>query len=105
MRDFTDRKNQLEDRLKELGERIHRIEDDLDDPMPKDSEEQAVEREDDEVLERLGAQSAQEVQLIRAALARIEDGTYGDCMKCGEPISEERLDAVPHAALCRDCAR
>ena len=105
MRDFTDRKNQLEDRLKELGERINRIEDDLDDPMPKDSEEQAVEREDDEVLERLGAQSAQEVQLIRAALARIEDGTYGDCMKCGEPISEERLDAVPHAALCRDCAR
>ncbi|AZQ66332.1 TraR/DksA family transcriptional regulator [Silicimonas algicola] len=105
MRDFTDRKNQLEDRLKELGERINRIEDDLDDPMPKDAEEQAVEREDDEVLERLGAQSAQEVQLIRAALARIEDGVYGDCMKCGEPISEERLDAVPHAALCRDCAR
>jgi RNA polymerase-binding protein DksA len=42
---------------------------------------------------------------IDAALARIEDGTYGVCTNCGKPISEERLEARPWADLCIDCAR
>lgn len=37
---------------------------------------------------------------IEAALARIDDGTYGLCTTCGRPIGEERLDAVPYASLC-----
>lgn len=37
---------------------------------------------------------------VRAALARIEAGTYGLCAVDGEPIEEERLRAVPWAALC-----
>ena len=37
---------------------------------------------------------------IEAALARIEDGTYGTCTRCGRPIGAERLDAVPYATLC-----
>jgi DnaK suppressor protein len=37
---------------------------------------------------------------IDAALARIEDGTYGLCSACGGPIGEERLEAVPYATLC-----
>jgi len=37
---------------------------------------------------------------IRAALARIEDGTYGQCLVDGEPIGEPRLEAVPWAAYC-----
>jgi DnaK suppressor protein len=37
---------------------------------------------------------------VRAALARIEDGTYGQCLADGEPIGEPRLDAVPWAAYC-----
>ena len=40
------------------------------------------------------------VQEIDAALARIDEGTYGICAACGEPIPEERLDAVPYATLC-----
>ena len=36
---------------------------------------------------------------------RIEDGTYGICTNCGRPISEERLEALPWAELCIDCAR
>jgi RNA polymerase-binding transcription factor DksA len=47
----------------------------------------------DEVLEGLGAAGMQEVQGILAALQRIQKGTYGTCVKCGKPISEERLDA------------
>jgi DnaK suppressor protein len=42
---------------------------------------------------------------IDAALARIEDGTYGTCEVCGKPIAEERLEAVPYATLCIDDKR
>lgn len=42
---------------------------------------------------------------IDAALQRIEAGTYGVCTNCGKPIGEERLEALPWASLCIDCAR
>jgi len=42
---------------------------------------------------------------IDAALRRIDDGTYGTCENCGEPIGEERLEAMPWATLCIDCKR
>jgi RNA polymerase-binding protein DksA len=42
---------------------------------------------------------------IDAALARIEDGTYGICANCRRPIPEERLEARPWATLCIDCQR
>ena len=104
MRDFSARKAQLDARLAELDDRIHKIEDQLDDPVTKDWEDSAIEREGDEVLEGMGSQGLKEMEMIRAALGRIADGTYGDCLKCGDEISEARLDVVPHAALCRKCA-
>ena len=42
--------------------------------------------------------------LVRQALARIEEGDYGDCLECGEPINPLRLEADPAARLCIDCA-
>ncbi len=42
---------------------------------------------------------------IDAALERTDQGTYGVCTRCGKPISEERLEAMPWAALCIDCKR
>jgi len=42
---------------------------------------------------------------IEGALERIEAGTYGTCQRCGKPISEERLEALPYAELCIDCKR
>lgn len=104
MRDFSERKAQLEARLAELDARIHKIDNRLDQPADKDWEEQAIEREDMEVLEDLGHAGVKEMELIRAALDRIEDGSYGICAKCGDDIADARLDAVPHAALCRKCA-
>ncbi|MEM8993293.1 MAG: TraR/DksA family transcriptional regulator [Acidobacteriota bacterium] len=41
---------------------------------------------------------------IDDALKRFDDGTYGICVHCGQQISVERLQAVPWAALCIDCA-
>ena len=40
---------------------------------------------------------------VDEALRRIEDGTYGKCESCGEPIKESRLKAVPFATLCVPC--
>jgi DnaK suppressor protein len=42
---------------------------------------------------------------IEAALRRIDDGTYGICENCGQPIGEERLEAMPWATLCIDDKR
>lgn len=43
------------------------------------------------------------LQEVDAALARIENGTYGKCENCGEEIAEDRLRAFPAAALCTKC--
>ncbi|MCS7315731.1 MAG: TraR/DksA family transcriptional regulator [Bryobacterales bacterium] len=40
---------------------------------------------------------------VRAALARIEEGAYGVCLGCEQPIPTKRLDAVPWAAYCVRC--
>ena len=41
--------------------------------------------------------------LIDEALARVESGDYGECVNCGEPILEKRLNAVPWARYCLRC--
>ena len=53
----------------------------------------------------LGENSQTVLGEIDAALARIEDGTYGTCTNCGKAIAVERLEAHPWASLCIDCAR
>ena len=46
-----------------------------------------------------------EVAAIDAAIARIDAGEYGICIRCGRAIGAERLRARPEAELCIDCAR
>ncbi|WP_112322964.1 TraR/DksA family transcriptional regulator [Oceanibium sediminis] len=104
MRTTEERRAQLEKMAAEIQARLRGIEDTLEEEPPKDVEDRASEREDDEVLERLGLNGKHELEMIRAALRRIEDGTYGECAKCGEQISEERLDLLPFTPFCRACA-
>lgn len=40
---------------------------------------------------------------VEHALKKLEDGTYVRCDQCGQPISPERLEALPHATLCMKC--
>jgi DnaK suppressor protein len=55
-------------------------------------------------LEREAAgHHAAEVQVLRHALAKFEDGSYGLCEACGQPIGESRLLARPEARLCIAC--
>jgi RNA polymerase-binding transcription factor DksA len=104
MTSLTARKNQLENRLQALGERIEATEAELLSHDSKDWEELATQREGDEVLEQVGLGAQEEMRAIKAALQRIEDGEYGFCQKCGAEIGEARLDLLPFTPFCKDCA-
>lgn len=101
MKSIEAREQQLRDRLAVLTSRLRRIETELD----QENTEPEIERDDDEVLEDLGAAGLQEIRMIEAALDRIAQGSYGICVVCGDPIGEERLDVLPHTPTCRNCAR
>jgi DnaK suppressor protein len=61
-----------------------------------------LDREIDYTLEE---NSENVLKEIEQALKRIDEGTYGTCVNCGEPIAEERLAAIPWAMYCIDCKR
>ena len=45
------------------------------------------------------------LELVDAALQRLDEGTFGACRRCGDPIAPARLEALPWAAYCIDCQR
>ncbi len=97
-------KKRLERRLAELTKETRDIDAELHEPGDPDFEERAVQIEGEEVLEGLGRVALDEIAQIKSALARIEAGTYGTCVKCGDDIADDRLEAVPYAARCIKCA-
>jgi RNA polymerase-binding transcription factor len=56
-----------------------------------------------ELLVSMSANDRQLLDSIDAALERIEEGKYGKCIHCGQPIQEKRLEAVPWARHCLRC--
>jgi len=105
MPDLAAARARLEASLVELETRLTHIARDLDQPADRNWAEQAVEIEDDESLEHQGTLVTKEIASVQRALARIQDGTYGECVRCGSEIAPARLEARPEAALCIDCAR
>lgn len=95
---------ELEARLTELQARLASIKRDVTQSHSGDSAEQAQERENDEVVDAIGNETAQSIRVIQAAIERIDDGTYGLCQRCGEEIGEARLGAIPEATRCVKCA-
>lgn len=91
-------------RYAELGGDLAEIGADLREPLDADFAEQANEIEEQVALEALEGRKLQEMADIRAALARIADGSYGTCVVCGGPIAEARLQALPTAITCIGCA-
>ena len=94
----------LEAQLAELKQREDRIAQDLAEPLNADSSEQAVEIGDDASLEGQATLVAQEIASVHRALLRVENGTYGECVRCGAEIDPKRLEARPEAAMCISCA-
>ena len=104
MRDTVVIRSALESQLQELDSRSQRISEALSEPLSADSAERVSEMEDDAGLEAEQRLIAQEIASVQRALVRLQDGTYGECIHCGEKISDGRLVARPEAALCIDCA-
>jgi RNA polymerase-binding protein DksA len=67
-----------------------------------DSATATLNREIDSTLEE---NSGHVLVGIDEALDRIENGTFGTCARCGKPIAEDRLEALPYATRCIDCQR
>ena len=66
----------------------------------KDMEDYAVDITEQQTEIAIAVNDQALVAQIDAALKRIENGTYGRCVVCGQPIPEKRLEAIPWAARC-----
>ena len=99
-------KLQLDARRAELAERLSRLDRDakrVSEPLSADFAEQAVQRENDDVVDRLRESTAGQLRQVTDALASIADGTYGRCVRCGDLIESARLDALPASTRCIAC--
>ena len=98
---------QLQARRAELIVRHNRVEHDLarrNEPLVADSTDQAIQLQNDETLQEIGAAALYEIAAIDQALARLSQGLYGTCSVCGEQIPAARLRAMPYATTCIDCS-
>lgn len=88
----------------QLERQLSAIHHDFQQGRSADSAEQAAERENEQVLNSLEHNAAEELRQINTALQRMEHGDYLYCSQCGEDIGLERLNAVPYTSLCISCA-
>ncbi len=72
------------------------------DPMTAEGGSMAFEYEKELSIDQ---NSADLLDKVEHARARMEQGAYGDCESCGIPVPVARLEALPYATLCVDCAR
>ena len=107
MKKYEQIRTKLIMRRDEIEGRLNKVDQDIlhsnGAPNP-DSGEQAIERENDDVLEALGGLARSELEQINTALARIEQNEYGNCTLCKKTISAARLKAIPYADRCINCA-
>ncbi|MFB6265420.1 MAG: TraR/DksA family transcriptional regulator [Bradymonadaceae bacterium] len=100
-------REELVEKRDEIHDRWRRIESDRrheNEPLDKDLEDQSVELENEEVLNQLDPTYREELKDVLAALDRMEEGTYGTCVACGDQIAVDRLKAIPYARRCIECA-
>jgi DnaK suppressor protein len=91
----------------ELTHRVDAIEADIHhkkEPVEKDFAEQVTQRENDDVLTAIDSEAKQTIQLIDAAITRINNGRYGTCSRCGNKIPDKRLAALPYVTTCVNCS-
>lgn len=91
----------------ELLERVERTSKHLyqrDKPVSSIFSEQSVEMESRELIYRLDGEGKEEIRQIENALLRLDASTYEYCASCGEEIAKNRLEALPYADKCIECA-
>ena len=97
-------REQLIAKQAELALRLERLKENLTGGRSADSQEQAQELENAEVVDALGNEARSEISKIARALDQIKNRTYGICSDCGEAIPMARLEAYPFADRCIRCA-
>lgn len=101
------RKEELERLKQELTRRLERYEAHQhreDGKLEADFSEQAVQRQNDEVVDSLESEVRVELRHVIHALDRLEEGEGDVCERCGDTINPERLKILPWASLCVRCA-
>ena len=101
---------QLEAEAAQLQEHIERLERDFLDeswkePRSDDDAETGSVTSERERMMSLTRNAKAVLADVREALQRIDAGTYGRCVSCGQPIHPERLEAIPQTRHCLDCRR
>lgn len=96
---LLNKRNQLLDYRDELGEAWR----DLHEREPE-AEERAQNESMSRNLESLEEKELAVVVAIDEALRKLQTGSYGVCMRCGESIPEKRLEAIPWTPMCVNCA-
>ena len=92
------RRDELEEKFRKLKKSLRKAHD-------KDSEEQALERAHEKVVEGLEESVRLELEQIYDAFNRIDKNTYGICSVCETPISIKRLEVLPYTDRCIECAQ
>ncbi|MBT8769020.1 TraR/DksA family transcriptional regulator [Pseudomonas boanensis] len=100
----TDPRTVLDALIAEYTARANAIREDLARSHSPDFAEQALQRENDEVLEAILAETEAALRRVGMAKLRLVDGSYGYCQRCGEPIEPARLAVLPAAEFCLGCA-
>jgi DnaK suppressor protein len=97
--------NKLFSRRLEILERTHNLQDQWQqiNVAPGDLSDKAQQEYVYQNLGQLDGQARKELRIIDQALERMRSGSYGICESCGQEISAKRLQALPWAALCREC--
>jgi len=95
---LDEERKDLESKLEELGVGSGRLNYDSN---FADSSQVTAERGE---VDALAGKLQEALEEVLHALAKVADGTYGDCEDCGEPIAAVRLEAKPAAPYCINCA-
>ena len=98
---LLDKRRQLED---EVGRSALYGKGQEDDSI-KDLGDQATTAYTREFLFELGNGDRRLLREVLTALRKLDEGGFGECERCSEPIAEKRLDAVPFARYCINCQR
>ncbi len=88
----------------EYRRRAEAIRRDLSSPRSASFPEQAVQRQNDDVLRGLLAEAEDGLRQVQHARERLASGRYGVCTQCGAPVGAARLAALPAAERCVSCA-
>jgi DnaK suppressor protein len=99
-------KKRLEDRQRELRQNVTRTEQDgraADMDTAQDIADRASSSYQKEFLFHQSSSERQTLQMVEGALSRIREGTFGECISCGNEINAKRLEAVPWTRYCIEC--